>query len=89
MQMAYTQLSQKGLITIPQTMRRSLGLDEKKQPLLKLSQKGMKVVVEPVKAVDTADIRVYSDSEVDQFIKEDQLTNKKRNDAQNYLKNLS
>jgi len=39
--------------------------------------------------VDFSDLRIYSDSEVDQFIKEDKLTLKERKDAQNYLKNLS
>jgi hypothetical protein len=50
------------------------------------------VEINPVKkrrVVDFSDLRVYSDSEVDQFIKEDQLTSKERKDAQNYLKNLS
>ncbi len=88
MQVAYTQLSKKGLITIPVILRRALGLLEKEQPLLKLTELNGRVVVEPVRTIDVADIRVYTDEEVDRFLTEDKLTKKERIDAENYLKNL-
>lgn len=41
------------------------------------------------RVVDFGDLRVYSNSEIDQFIKEDQLASKERRNAKKYLKNLS
>lgn len=89
MNVTYTQLSKKGLITIPQEIRRALDLNPEEQPLLKLTQSGNKVVIEPVKAIPTSDLRIYTDEEVNQFIKEDRLAVKEKRDAKKYLKNLS
>ena len=41
------------------------------------------------KTIDLSDLRVYSDREVDQFIKDDQLTETEREDAKTFFKNLS
>ena len=89
MDVTYTQLSKKGLITIPQEIRKALDLNPEDQPLLKLTQSGNKVVIEPVRAIPTSNLRVYTDKEVDQFIKEDRLTVKEKKDAKKYLKSLS
>jgi bifunctional DNA-binding transcriptional regulator/antitoxin component of YhaV-PrlF toxin-antitoxin module len=89
MNVSYTQLSKKGLITIPQEIRKALGLDAKKQPLLRLTQRGGTILIEPVKVIPAIDLRVYSDKEVDEFIKEDRLTVEEKKDAERYLKNLS
>lgn len=88
MQVTYTQISKKGLITIPRAMRDALGLSRAEQPLLKLTQLTGKVIVEPVNTINMGDIRIYSDEEIDNFIKEDKISGKERKNAQVYLKNL-
>jgi len=89
MNITYTQLSTKGLVTIPKQIRQALGLDPQEQPLLKLTQDEGKIVIEPVEVIPTSDLRIYSDKEVDEFIENDTLTAQEKKDAKDYLKNFS
>lgn len=88
-QVVYTQLSKKGLVTIPKEIREQLDLDPRKQPLIKVYRDGLKVVIEAVKLVDISEIREYSNAQIDQFITADRLTPSQRRNAKKYLKNLS
>jgi AbrB family looped-hinge helix DNA binding protein len=64
------QLPARGQITIPTEFRRQLGLDE--GSLLRIRLVGKKIEIEPLKAAEDV-LRLYSDSEIEQFMEEDRI----------------
>lgn len=61
-------IGRRGQITLPLSVRKTLGL--KQGDVLILERKGSEVVIKPAKVTP---IRIYSDSEVEEFVKEDTL----------------
>lgn len=59
----------KGMVTLPKKWRDEMGISS--GDIVKAKKVGDKVVIEPQKM--KAPYRVYSDSEIDQFLKEDRL----------------
>mgnify|MGYP001559891256 CR=1 FL=1 len=60
----------KGLITLPKKIRDQLNLSENSH--LRISVQGGKVVLDPLQA-RSFPIRIYTDAEIDQFLKDDKL----------------
>ena len=60
----------KGMVTIPKRWREELGFRE--GDIVKAKKEGMRVVIEPQQS-KLAPYRVYSDAEIDAFLKEDKL----------------
>ena len=67
------QMMPKGLVTIPQSVRRQLGLDPKQRPYLRIKLEKGSINLEPVQVVSQARLRDYSDSDIKQVLKQDQL----------------
>lgn len=59
----------KGMVTLPKKWREELGILS--GDIVKAKKEGDKVVIEP--QLRRVPYRVYSDSEIDQFLKEDRL----------------
>jgi len=64
----YTQIQTKGVITIPATIRKKLGLDQ--SDLLKVTADSGKIIMEPVRVLPYP-TRKYSGGEVDDFLASD------------------
>lgn len=62
----------KGQITIPASIRRELGINP--DTLLKFTQKGDVISITPIKIEQTNARRSYSQEEITQFIKDDQIS---------------
>lgn len=62
----------KGMVTLPKKWRKELGIEE--GDIIKAKKEGNKVVIEARQA-QNAPYRVFSNSEIDQFLKDDQLSN--------------
>lgn len=60
----------KGMVTIPKRWRDDLGIEE--GAVVKAKKEGNKVVIE-TRQDDSVPYRVYTDTEIDEFLKEDQL----------------
>lgn len=60
----------KGMVTIPKSWREELGIEG--GDILKAKKEGNRVVIEPQK-MKRAPYRIYTDSEIDEFLKEDIL----------------
>lgn len=60
----------KGMVTIPKQWREQLGLQE--GDMVRAKKEGNRLVIEP-QQVDLAPYRVYSSTEIDDFLKEDKL----------------
>lgn len=60
----------KGMVTLPKKWREELGITS--GDMVKAKKEGNRVVIEPQKS-KSVPYRVYSDSEIDEFLKEDQL----------------
>ena len=60
----------KGMVTLPKKWRDELGISS--GDIVKAKKDGNRVVIEPQK-YRVAPYRVYSDSEIDEFVKEDKL----------------
>lgn len=59
----------KGMVTLPKKWRDELGISS--GDIVRAKKEGNRVVIEPQKR--KVPYRVYSDSEIDQFLKEDRL----------------
>ena len=64
------QLPSRGQITLPTDFRRKLGLAE--GDLLRLTLIGEKIEIEPVRTAE-ANLRRYTETEVQQFLEEDKI----------------
>lgn len=60
----------KGMVTLPIKWRKELGIEE--GDIVKAKKVGNRVVIE-IQQSDLAPYRVYSDEEIEEFIKEDKL----------------
>jgi AbrB family looped-hinge helix DNA binding protein len=60
----------KGMVTIPKSWREELGIES--GDILKAKKEGDRVVIRPQK-MKRAPYRIYTDSEIDEFLKEDIL----------------
>ena len=67
----------KGMVTIPKSWRDELGITE--GDIIKAKKEGKRLIIEPQssplrnEASQLAPYRVYSDEEIDEFLKEDRL----------------
>lgn len=61
----------KGMVTIPKKWREELGIET--GDIVKAKKEGKRVVIEAPKQSIKAPYRVYSDIEIDEFLKEDEL----------------
>lgn len=61
----------KGMVTIPKQWRQELGIEE--GDVVKAKKEGKKVVIEAQQTSSSVPYRVYSDSEIAEFLKEDKL----------------
>ncbi len=69
-QQEYLRILGKGMVTIPKEWRVELGLEE--GDVVKAKKEGNKVVIETAKS-QNAPYRVFSDEEINEFLKEDKL----------------
>lgn len=69
-QEAWLKVLGKGMITLPKKWRDDMGVTA--GDVIKAKKEGAKVVIE-ARQSRTVPYRVYSDSEIDQFLKEDRL----------------
>ncbi|MBI2594325.1 AbrB/MazE/SpoVT family DNA-binding domain-containing protein [Candidatus Curtissbacteria bacterium] len=60
----------KGMITLPKKWRDELGIES--GDIVKAKKEGDRVVIEPQDA-QSAPYRIYTDAEIDEFLKEDML----------------
>lgn len=72
----------KGMVTLPKKWRDSLGIE--KGDIVKAKKEGNKVVIE-TQQTNTAPYRIYTDSEIEQFLKEDKLPKDLAKKVQNKL----
>lgn len=63
----------KGMVTLPKQWRDELGIES--GDVVKARKKGKMVMIEPQK-IKSAPYRIYSDSEIDEFLKTDILPSK-------------
>ena len=61
----------KGMLTLPKIWRDEAGIET--GDIVKAKNEGGKVVIELPKQIKKAYYRVYSDAEIDEFLKEDKL----------------
>lgn len=76
----------KGMVTLPKKWRDELGITN--GTLVKAKKEGNKVVIE-VQPRKLAPYRVYSDAEIDEFLKEDELPASLAEEVQKKLAELS
>ena len=76
----------KGMITLPKKWRDDLGVTT--GDVIKAKKEGAKVVIE-TRQTRTVPYRVYSDSEIDQFLKEDRLPKRLAKKVKDNLMSLS
>ncbi len=76
----------KGMITIPKVWRDELGLQE--GDVVKAKKEGNKVIIEPQQST-LAPYRLYSDSEIEEFLVEDKISNSLTQKVKKDLSNLS
>lgn len=62
----------KGMVTLPKKWRLELGIET--GDVVKAKKEGDKVIIEAQKQEKNAPYRVYSDDEIDEFLKEDEIT---------------
>lgn len=72
--MTFISLSSKGQLTLPGKIRRRLGLS--KGDMLAVEEKDGEIVLKPITAIP---VKMYSDKEIEDFLREDSLTPKERN----------
>ncbi len=85
-QEAWLKVLAKGMVTLPKKWRDELGITN--GSLVKAKKEGNKVVIE-IQPRKLAPYRVYSDAEIDEFLKEDELPTSLAEAAQNKLAELS
>lgn len=61
----------KGMVTLPKKWRQELGIDE--GDIVKAKKEGDRVVIEPQR-FRLAPYRIYSDAEIEEFLKKDKLS---------------
>lgn len=76
----------KGMVTLPKKWRDDLGIEN--GSLVKARKEGNKLVIE-VQPRKLAPYRVYSDAEIDEFLKDDELSEEFFHRIQNKLSELS
>ena len=76
----------KGMVTLPKKWRDELGIST--GDMLKAKKEGRKVVIEPQQD-NLAPYRVYSDSEIEEFLKEDNLSESFSQEVKSNLASLS
>ncbi|MBI4009224.1 AbrB/MazE/SpoVT family DNA-binding domain-containing protein [Candidatus Roizmanbacteria bacterium] len=74
----------KGMVTLPKKWRDELGIDS--GDVVKAKKEGKRVVIEAQKGSDQAPFRVYSDVEIDEFLKEDKLSKSLSKKVKNLFK---
>ena len=67
--MAVVSLSSKGQLTLPEAVRKKLGLA--KGDMLQIEEKDGKIILSPVSVVP---VRMYTDKEIARWVKDDTLT---------------
>jgi len=85
-QEAWLKVLAKGMVTLPKKWRDELGIEN--GSLVKARKEGNKLIIE-VQPRKLAPYRVYSDAEIDEFLKEDQLSEALFQKIQNKLSELS
>jgi len=85
-QEAWLRVLGKGMVTLPKRWRDELGIEN--GTLVKAKKEGNKVIIE-VQPRKLAPYRVYSDAEIDEFLKEDELSEALFQKVQNKLSELS
>jgi AbrB family looped-hinge helix DNA binding protein len=85
-QEAWLKVLAKGMVTLPKKWRDELGIEN--GSLVKARKEGNKLIIE-VQPRKLAPYRVYSDAEIDEFPKEDQLSEALFQKIQNKLSELS
>ncbi len=76
----------KGMVTIPKQWRDELGIEE--GAVVKARKQGNKVVIE-TQGTTTVPYRIYSDAEINKFLKEDQLPGQLAKKVKKQLAHLS
>ncbi|MBI2326979.1 AbrB/MazE/SpoVT family DNA-binding domain-containing protein [Candidatus Curtissbacteria bacterium] len=76
----------KGMVTLPKKWRQDLGMIM--GDVVKAKKEGSKITIEPQKS-SSVPYRIYSDAEIDQFIKEDKLEKRLAKKIKNDLSRLS
>ena len=84
-QEAWLKVLAKGMVTLPKRWRDELGIEN--GTLVKAKKEGNKVIIE-VQPRKLAPYRVYSDAEIDEFLKEDELSEALFQKVQNKLSEL-
>lgn len=69
-QQEYLRILGKGMVTIPKEWREEMGLQE--GDIVKAKKEGNKVVIETPKSKN-APYRIFTNAEIDEFLKEDKL----------------
>lgn len=64
----------KGQITLPIKIRRQLGVDD--STLLKVVLEGARIIINPVKIEAESTKRLYSDAEINEFLRNDKIEEK-------------
>ena len=86
----YSQLTKRGFLTLPKVVRDSMGWKYGEKPVLKVYKEDNKIIIEEMQNNRyKTNLRVYTDKEVDDFIKQDSLNKKERENAEKYLQNIS
>lgn len=68
------QVMPKGLITIPNKIRKLLGFDAKKRAFLRVIPLKRGFYAEPVEIVPASQFRLYTDSEIKKFLEKDKIS---------------
>ena len=84
-QEAWLKVLAKGMVTLPKRWRDELGIEN--GTLVKARKEGNKLIIE-VQPRKLAPYRVYSDTEIDEFLKEDELSEALFQKIQNKLSEL-
>ncbi len=84
-QEAWLKVLAKGMVTLPKRWRDELGIEN--GTLVKARKEGNKLIIE-VQPRKLAPYRVYSDAEIDEFLKEDELSEALFQKVQNKLSEL-
>ncbi|MEK9147252.1 MAG: AbrB/MazE/SpoVT family DNA-binding domain-containing protein [Patescibacteria group bacterium] len=84
-QEAWLRILGKGMVTLPKKWREELGVTT--GDIIKAKKEGTKVVIE-TQQVQSVPYRIYTDSEIDDFLKEDRLSRKLARKVKNHLSEL-
>lgn len=85
-QVEWVNILSKGIITIPKKMRELVGIKE--GDIAKIKVEGNTIIIEPREQISLDQVRTFSNEQIEQWIKDDELPSDLAKDTADYWNNL-